>query len=298
MEVGAISSGLVTGLREGVEAALIVSIVLAYLARTDNLRFAGRIWLGVAAAVATSAALGVVLFVTVGELPEPYEQIFEGATLLVAAGIVTWMLFWMRRAAASVKGELHVALGRALGEGSAWGLTALAFSAILREGIETSVFLVAQVTAASSATGGAGGAPGGWGVLVGALAGLGIAAFLGVGFYHGSRRINLARFFRWTGIALIVIAAGLVGRGIHEFAEIGLIGQWTQRAFDLSALLPDDVGLGAFLRAVVGYAAAPEIITLVAQLGYLLIVLVLYLRPTAPRIAATPSPVSPAQPRP
>src|SRR5439155_1043982 len=201
MEVGAISSGLVTGLREGVEAALIVSIVLAYLARTDNLRFAGRIWLGVAAAVATSAALGVVLFVTVGELPEPYEQIFEGATLLVAAGIV------------------------------------------------------------------------------------------GVGFYHGSRRINLARFFRWTGIALIVIAAGLVGRGIHEFAEIGLIGQWTQRAFDLSAVLPDDVGLGAFLRAVVGYAAAPEIITLVAQLGYLLIVLVLYLRPTAPRIAATPSPV-------
>ena len=95
-----------------------------------------------------------------------------------------------------------------------------------------------------------------------------------------------------------MIAAGLVGRGIHEFAEIGLIGQWTQRAFDLSAVLPDDVGLGAFLRAVVGYAAAPEIITLAAQLGYLLIVLVLYLRPPAPRIAATPSPVSPAQPRP
>jgi high-affinity iron transporter len=296
VEVGAISSGLVTGLREGVEAALIVSIVLAYLARTDNLRFAGRIWLGVAAATATSAALGILLFVTVGELPEPYEQIFEGATLLVAAGIVTWMLFWMRRAAASVKGELHVALGRALGEGSAWGLTALAFTAILREGIETSVFLVAQATAANSAE--AGGAPGGWGVLVGAIAGLAIATFLGVGFYHGSRRINLARFFRWTGIALIVIAAGLVGRGVHEFAEIGLIAQWTQPAFDLSRVLPDDAGLGAFLRALVGYAAAPEVVTLVLQLGYLLTVLVLYLRPTAPRIAATPSPVSPAQPRP
>jgi high-affinity iron transporter len=297
MEVGAISSGLVTGLREGVEAALIVSIVLAYLARTDNLRFAGRIWLGVAAAAATSAALGVLLFVTVGELPEPYEQIFEGATLLVAAGIVTWMLFWMRRAAASVKGELHVALGRALGEGSAWGLTALAFTAILREGIETSVFLVAQATAANSAEAG-GGAPGGWGVLVGAIAGLAIATFLGVGFYHGSRRINLARFFRWTGIALILIAAGLVGRGVHEFAEIGLIAQWTQPAFDLSRVLPDDAGLGAFLRALVGYAAAPEVVTLVLQVGYLLTVLVLYLRPTAPRIAATPSPVSPAQPRP
>src|SRR5204862_4690052 len=143
----------------------------------------------------------------------------------------------------------------------------LAFTAIVREGLETSVFLVAQVTA----TGGhvqpsADGAPAGIGVLLGALAGLVIAAALGVGFYHGSRRINLARFFRWTGIALIVIAAGLVGRGVHEFAEIGLIAQWTQPAFDLSGVLPDDAGLGAFLRALVGYAAAPEIVTLVLQL--------------------------------
>jgi high-affinity iron transporter len=296
MEFGAVSTGLVTGLREGVEAALIVSIVLAYLARTDNLRFAGRIWLGVAAAAATSAALGVALYFTVGELPEPYEQVFEGGTLLLAAGIVTWMLFWMRRAAASVKGELHVALGRALGEGSAWGLTALAFSAILREGIETSVFLVAQVTAAGGAQRTGSGDQAGLGVLAGALVGLAIAAILGVGFYHGSRRINLARFFRWTGIALIVIAAGLVGRAVHEFAEIGAIGFGTQVAFNMSGLLPDDVGLGAFLRALVGYAAAPEVVTVVLQVGYLLTVLALYLRPNGPRVTVTPSPVSPARP--
>ena len=115
MEIGALSSGLLTGLREGVEAALIVSIVLAYLARTGNLRFASRIWLGVVAAVLLSAGLGVLLYVTVGNLPQPYEQVFEGATLLVAAAVVTWMLFWMRRASASVKGELQAAVGRALG---------------------------------------------------------------------------------------------------------------------------------------------------------------------------------------
>ena len=298
MEIGALSSGLLTGLREGVEAALIVSIVLAYLARTGNLGFASRIWLGVVAAVLLSAGLGVLLYVTVGNLPQPYEQVFEGATLLVAAAVVTWMLFWMRRASASVKGELQAAVGRALGESSAWGLSLLAFTAIVREGLETSVFLVAQVTA----TGGhvqpsADRAPAGIGVLLGALAGLVIAAALGVGFYHGSRRINLARFFRWTGIALIVIAAGLLGRGLHEFAEIGAITAGSQTAFNLRGVLPDDVGLGAFLRALVGYSAAPEVVTLLAQGGYLIAVLALYLRPLRPGFP-TPAaqPASPVRP--
>ena len=110
------------------------------------------------------------------------------------------------------------------------------------------------------------------------------------------RRINLARFFRWTGIALILIAAGLVGRAVHEFAEIGAITLGTQSAYDLTRVLPDDAGLGAFLRALVGYAAAPEVVTLGLQLSYLAAVLALYLRPNAPRITATPQPVSPARP--
>lgn len=122
MDFGSFTSGLLTGLREGVEAALIVSIVLAYLARTGNRRHFGRIWLGTAAAVGLSAAIGLGLFVTVGEFEEPYEQVFEGLTMLVAAGVVTWMLFWMRRQAASVKGELQAAVDRALGEGTLLGL--------------------------------------------------------------------------------------------------------------------------------------------------------------------------------
>jgi len=134
MEIGSFGGGFVTGLREGVEAALIVSIILAYLVRTGHGADAGRIWLGVGSAVATSVVVGLALYLSVGALEEPYEQLFEGATMLLAAGVVTWMLFWMRRQAASVGRELRAAVDRALSEGSLWGLTVLAFVAVIREG--------------------------------------------------------------------------------------------------------------------------------------------------------------------
>ena len=206
MDLGAFTSGLVTGLREGVEAALIVAIICAYLAKTGNQRLFPRIFLGAGLAIAASAVLGIALFVTVGSFPEPYEQLFEAATLILAAGVVTWMLFWMRRQAGSVRGELHAAVDRALDDGSANALAALAFVAVIREGVETSLFLVGQA-AAASADGGAAS------VLIGAVVGMGIAAVIGVGFYHGSRRVNLATFFRWTGVALVFIAAGLLSQG-------------------------------------------------------------------------------------
>lgn len=282
MDFGAFSSGFLTGLREGVEAALIVAIVLAYLVRTGNGRHAGKIWIGTLAAVATSLAVGVLLFVTVGGFEAPYEQIFEGLTMLVAAGVVTWMLFWMRRQAMSVKGELQAAVDRVLTAGTAWGLSFLAFTAVIREGLETSLFLVGQ---ANSADAGAGS------VLVGALAGLGVAALLGVGFYTGSRRVNLAVFFRWTGVALIFIAAGLLSHAVHEFIEVGIIGFGTAIAFDISGVLSHSEGVGQFLRAIFGYSSKPEVITLVVHVAYLVTVLALYLRPVkppTPRPAGTP----------
>ena len=278
MDLGALTSGLLTGLREGVEAALIVSIVLAYLAKTGNRQHFGRIWLGAGAAIALSVVAGVALFVTIGVFQEPYEQIFEGIAMLVAAGVVSWMLFWMRRQAATVKGELHARIDRALSEGTLWGLVLLAFTAVIREGIETSLFLVGQVNSADTA------APS---VLVGAVIGLAIAALLGYGFYHGSRRINLATFFRWTGVGLVFIAAGLLSHAVHEFIEVGIIPFGTQAAFDISAILPHDDAsgnlLGQFLRALFGYTSTPEVTTLVVHVAYVVTVLVLYLRPTAPR---------------
>jgi high-affinity iron transporter len=277
VDFGALTTGLLTGLREGVEAALIVGIILAYLARTGNGRYAGQIWLGVGAAVLASATIGIALFLTVGGLPEPYEQVFEGGTLVFAAGVVTWMLFWMRRQAAAVRGELQAAVARVLDHGGVVGLGLLAFTAVLREGLETSIFLVGQVEAAASADRAGDGGP--LAVLLGAVLGLAAATALGYGFYRGSRRIDLARFFRWTGIALVFIAAGLLAGAIHEFVEIGAIGVGTTRAFDLSGVLSDESGVGGFLRALVGYRASPELLTLAVHVTYLVVVLSLYLRP-------------------
>lgn len=290
MDLGALSSGLLTGLREGVEAALIVSIICAYLARTGNRRHFPTVFSAVGLAVGLSAVLGIALFLTVGSFEEPYEQLFEGATLLLAAGVVTWMLFWMRRQAASVKGDLQAAVDRALDEGSARALGLLAFIAVLREGIETSLFLTGQ---AASADKGAGS------VLLGALIGLAIALLLGAGLYQGSRRLNLAAFFRWTGIGLVFIAAGLLGVAMHEFIEIGVIPFGTQTLFDLSGILPHDPEagslLGQFLRALFGYTATPEATTFAVWFGYLVVVLTLYLRPI-PRLPARPDgSVAPAQ---
>jgi high-affinity iron transporter len=282
MDGGALASGLLTGLREGVEAALIVSIICAYLARTGNRQHLPTVFLGVGLAVGLSAVLGIGLFLTVGSFKEPYEQLFEGVTQLLAAVVVTWMLFWMRRQAASVRGELQAAVDRALDDGSARALGLLAFIAVIREGIETALFLTGQ---AASADAGAGS------VLLGAVIGLAIALVLGVGFYQGSRRLNLAAFFRWTGIALVLIAAGLLGHAIHEFIEIGLIPIGTQTLFDLSGILPHEPEagslLGQFLRALFGYTATPEATTFVVWLGYVVVALTLYLRPI-PRLPPRP----------
>ncbi len=276
VDLGAFTGGLLTGLREGVEAALIIAIILAYLSKTGNRRYFGRIWLGAGAALALSAALGVVLFATVGGFEEPYEQIFEGATMALAAAVVTWMLFWMRRQAASVGGELRASVDRALTEGGAWALSLLAFTAVIREGLETSLFLVGQAQAASLNDGGE------LGVLLGAITGLLVAVGIGWLVYTGTRRINLAAFFRWTGVALIFIAAGLLSYAVHEFIEAGIITIGTGTAFDISAILPHDEGIGLFLRAIFGYSSSPEWATLVTWLAYIAVVLPLYLRPMRP----------------
>jgi high-affinity iron transporter len=290
-DVGAFTSGLLTGLREGVEAALIVAIVCSYLARTGNSRHFGKIGVGVASAVAVSFVLGVVIFATAGSLEEPYEQIFEGAMMLAAAGVVTWMLFWMRRQAGSTTGDLQRAVDRVLTDGTAWGLAVLAFTAVIREGLETALFLVGQATAAADGSAGDAGA---LAVLAGAIVGLGIAVAIGYGFYRGSRALDIRTFFRWTGVLLIFIAAGLLSHAVHEFVEIGWITFGTTPAFDIGAALPHDEGIGLFLGAIFGYTSSPEWVTLITWVSYVVVVLVLYLRPVAP-LAAKPRP---AEPRP
>lgn len=292
MDLGALSSGFLTGLREGVEAALIIAIICAYLARAGERGAFRPVFVGAGLAIGLSVALGIALYVTVGAFEEPYEQIFEAATLLLAAAVVTWMLFWMRRQARSVKSELHGAVDRALDQGSVAALALLAFVAVIREGLETSLFLVGQANSADA---------GAIWILVGALIGLGVAAVLGVGFYEGSRRINLASFFKWTGVALVFIAAGLLSTAVHELLEIGAIPFGRETLFDLSAVLPHaaDSGtlVGPFLRALFGYTSTPEITTFVVWVAYVVVVLYLFLRPSGARpapVAANPEPTAAA----
>ena len=293
MDFGFLTTGLLTGLREGVEAALIVSIILAYLAKTGNQRHFGKIWLGAGLAVAASIAVGVVLFVTIGGFEEPAEQIFEGFAMLIAAAVVTWMLFWMRRTSANIKGTLHAGVDRALVEGGIFGLAILAFTAVIREGIETALFLMGQATAAGTQASS---------TLVGAIIGLAIAVAIGYGLYRGARVLNLRTFFSWTGIALIFIAAGLLSHGIHEFIEAGWITFGTSTAFDISAILPHEAEpgngalgvIGSILRALVGYTSTPEWITFAVWLAYIVVVLYLYTRPLRPTQARTTPERTPA----
>jgi high-affinity iron transporter len=281
LDFGFLTTGLLTGLREGVEAALIVSIILAYLAKTGYQRHFGKIWLGAGLAIALSVAIGVVLFVTIGGFEEQAELIFEGFAMLIAAAVVTWMLFWMRRTSANIKGSLHAGVDRALVEGGIFGLAILAFTAVIREGIETALFLMGQATAAGTQASS---------TLVGAIIGLGIAVAIGYGLYRGARVVNLRTFFSWTGIALIFIAAGLLSHGIHEFIEAGWISVGTSTAFDISAILPHEAEpengalgvIGSILRALVGYTSAPEWITFAVWLAYIVVVLYLYTRPLRP----------------
>jgi high-affinity iron transporter len=196
------------------------------------------------------------------------------------------MLFWMRRQASSVAGQLQRALERVLSTGGAWSLALLAFTAVIREGLETALFLVGQATAATASAGGAGAAS----VLAGAAVGLAIAVGLGYAFYRGSRRLNLGRFFRWTGVLLVFIAAGLLSSAVHEFVEIGWITLGAQSAFDISRTLSNDAGAGLFLRALFGYSSTPEVVALAAWGSYLVVILSLYLRPVPARPVARPTP--------
>ncbi|HLX34411.1 MAG TPA: iron uptake transporter permease EfeU [Candidatus Limnocylindrales bacterium] len=273
MDLGALTAGFVTGLREGVEAALVVAIVLAYLVRSGASGQFPKVWAGVGVAAIVSLAAGALIFATVGSFQPPYENYFEAGTLLVATVVVTWMLFWMRRQSMAIRGELHARLDRVLAEETGWGLAVLAFTSIIREGLETSIFLVGQTTSAAGS---------GSSIIAGALIGLVAAIAIGWTFYTGSRRIDLRAFFRWTGIGLIFIAAGLISHAVHELIEAGVLTFGAQPVFDISKVLPDEAGIGQFLRAILGYSAAPEATTLAVYLAYLIVVLALYLRPARP----------------
>lgn len=265
-------AAFIIALREGIEAALIVSILLAYLKQLQRTDRSKLVWWGTGLALAVSIAAGTLIFVVGGEFEGTAEQVFEGLVTLSAVVVLTWMIFWMRRQGARIKSELQEKVDTALVAGE-FALAALAFFAVLREGIETALFIFAAAEGTAVEAGGIGGQ------LIGAALGLGLATVLGVLLYRGGIRLNLRTFFRVTGAVLIVIAAGLFAYSIHELQEAGWFPVLESHAFTLSATLPDDSGVGAVLRGLVGYNADPTVLEVASWLAYLVVIGALYLRP-------------------
>ncbi len=279
-------AALLITLREGIEAALIVSILLAYLRQLGRMDRARSILWGVLAAVAVSVAVAGVLFALAAEFSGVGEQIFEGVTTLVAVSVLTWMIFWMRRQGGKVKGEIQHKVDDALaGSGAAMG--AVAFAVVVREGIETALFLfgATQATRATQSTGGGGSLPG----VLGGLIGLSLAAALGYLLFKGSVKLNLRTFFTYTGGIILVVSAGLFAFSLSELQEANILPGFGAKAFDLTKSLPDSSGIGSVLHALVGYQANPTWLAVFAWFTYLVVFGFYFFRPHTAPVSAAPS---------
>lgn len=277
------------GLREGLEAALVVSILVAYLVKTGRTHLLRRIWGGVAIAVAVSLAFGALLTWGPSGLTFEAQEAIGGTLSIVAVGFVTWMIFWMARAARGMGGELRSAIDTAA-EGSRWSLVIVAVFAVGREGLETALFLWAATKAGTRETVGA--VTPTWEPLLGAVLGLGLAVVLGYLIYRGAIAINLSKFFTWTGAFLILVAAGVLSYGIHDLQEAGILPGLQSIAFDVSGTIDPGSWYATILKGVFNFSPVTTRLEAAAWLVYALPVMVVFVvrqrgtgRP-APRAAA------------
>jgi high-affinity iron transporter len=272
------------GLREGLEAALIVGILVAYIVKVGRRDVLSKLWAGIGVAVVVPLGIGALL--TWG----PYGMSFEaqemlgGGLSLVAVGFVTWMIFWMGKTARTMKSTLQNKLDSAL-VGAGWGVVILAMLSVGREGIETALFVWATVASVGGA----------WEPAVGAILGILSAALLGFLLYRGMVKINLGTFFTWTGAFLIVVAGGVFAYGIGDLQEAGVL-PGGGHAYDISAIIPSSSWYGTVLQGIVNFNPAPNWLQVVVWVGYVGIVSFFYVQqhrsagaPVTPRIRVTDS---------
>jgi high-affinity iron transporter len=263
----------VLAFREGLEAALIVGIVLGALRRLGRSEQARFVWLGAGVAALVSLGAGLVLQLLGVAFEGRAEQVFEGTAMLLAAVVLTWMIFWMERQSRSIKADLERDVQQASITGSGWALFSLAFVAVLREGIELALFLTAAALAASASA-----------TLLGGIIGLLAAIMAGALVFATTRQLNVQTFFRVTSVLLIVFAAGLVAHGIHEFNETGWVPPVVEHVWDLNPVLDENSTGGALLKALFGYNGNPSLIEVISYAGYwLVITLVLWRKRDVPR---------------
>jgi high-affinity iron transporter len=269
-------SGLI-GLREGLEAAIVVTILVAFLVKSERRDALKWVWLGVAAAIVMTVAVFLVIQFGENTISGLAAEAIAGVASLVAVAIVTTMVLWMKKAAASISGELRSDMERALETGSL-AVLALAFLAVGREGVETALFMVGYAEAQTA-----------W-PLLGLVVGVVVAAAIAYGMYAGAVRINLAKFFKYTGVFLIVVAAGIMSYGIGALQTVGWLPGLSAKAFDISAWFDWSSWYGEIIQGVFNITPTPTVLQLAAWLAYLVIVLTIFLRPTKAPAKPGPSP--------
>lgn len=274
------------GLREGLEATLVVGILVAYLVKLKREEVLPRLWLGVGLAVALSLGVGALLTFGAYGLSFEAQEAIGGTLSILATGLVTWMLFWMLRTARTMGRALRDDVDQHL-RGAGWGLVLVAFLAVGREGIETALFIWAAVQATGETT-----LP-----ILGATLGLLAAVVLGWLIYRGVVRIDLGRFFAWTGFFLIIVAAGVLAYGVHDLQEAGILPGLHSLAFDVSGAIPPDSWYGTLLKGTINFSPATTWLQAIAWLAYTIPVLAIFVRVlrrqhsnrTAPATAEAPT---------
>jgi high-affinity iron transporter len=289
----AVLANYLIGLREGLEAALVVSILVAYLVKSDRRSLLPRVWLGVTIAVAVSLGFGALLTYGPSTLTFKAQEAIGGSLSIVAVAFVTWMTFWMARAARSISGELRGKVDAAA-EGGAWSLVLVAMLAVGREGLETALFLWAATESATQGVGAA--ATPTWQPLLGAALGLVTAVVLGYLLYRGAIRINLTRFFTWTGAFLILVAAGVLSYGVHDLQEAGILPGLNNLAFDVSETIDPSSWYATVLKGVLNFSPQTTWLEATAWVLYAVPVMFLFFRSIRRR--SSPSTRTPSAPAP
>ncbi|HEU0295154.1 MAG TPA: FTR1 family protein [Anaerolineales bacterium] len=270
-------------LREGLEAALIIGIVLGAVNKIRRADLIPSVWLGTLSAVIVSILTAVILTSFGMSLEEGAEQIFEGITMLLAAGILTWMIFWMGKQARFLKSELEAGVNKAASTTGKSAVFWLAFVAVVREGVELAIFITAAFFAGNASEANSNTVP----VLAGTILGLGTAALLGYTIFATTVRLDLRRFFQVTGLLLILFAAGLVAHGVHEFNEVGWIPAIVEHVWDVNMILDENSFAGQLLKTLFGYNGNPSLTEMIAYFVYIATVFVFWRRDNKVAVKAT-----------